>query len=99
MTTKTENQSRKSNLRNFTEFCSCSCRQLLAQLDRTKAAVLNEFQQAFASDEHILKLAVNEAEALAWQSGYPQLVFADLAAEKAQALVLWNQRQKTLARA
>jgi hypothetical protein len=61
--------------------------------------VLNEFQQAFASDEHILKLAVNEAEALAWQSGYPQLVFADLAAEKAQALVLWNQRQKTLARA
>ena len=99
MTSTNETESVKSNLRNFAEFCSSSCRKIVAQLNRTKNEVVHEFQEAFGIDEHMLQLAVNEAEALAWQSGYPQLVFADLAAEKAQAVVLWNQRQSALARA
>ncbi len=98
MKTNTETKSVKSNLRNFTDFCTASCRKLADQVNRTKAAVLREFQEAFGIDQHLLRLAVNEAEAMAWETGYPQLVFADLAAEKAQAVVLWNQRQKSLAR-
>jgi len=98
MTTNTETKSVKSNLRNFTDFCSASCRKLVEQVNRTKSAVLHEFQEAFGIDEHLLQLAMNEAEAIAWQTGYPQLVFADLAAEKVRSVVLWNQRQKALAR-
>jgi hypothetical protein len=99
MTSKTETKSIKSNLRTFTDFCAGACRRLVEQLSETKNSLLNEFQEAFGIDEHLLRLAMNEAEALAWQTGYPQLVFADLAAEKAQSMVLWNQRQKELTRA
>jgi hypothetical protein len=38
-------------------------------------------------------LALNEAEALAWETEYPYLVFPTLAAEKAQAVAKWQVRQ------
>jgi hypothetical protein len=40
---------------------------------------------------------VSEAEALAFQTRFPQLVFADLAAEKIQRAALWTKRQNVLA--
>ena len=73
-----------------------SCRKLLAQIERTKAAILREFGASLEAHEHLLRLALNEAEALAWQSGVPQLVFPTLAREKAQAVVIWNARQQSL---
>ncbi|MGV3773926.1 MAG: hypothetical protein ACO1QB_13570 [Verrucomicrobiales bacterium] len=46
--------------------------------------------------KHMLHLALNEAEALAWDSGFPQLTLALLAEEKATALLHWNLRQEFL---
>jgi hypothetical protein len=46
----------------------------------------------------VLKLALNEAEALAWQTDFPHLFFPALAMEKAQATVAWHQRQRAVRR-
>jgi hypothetical protein len=39
---------------------------------------------------------VNEAEALAWQTPYPHLLFPSLAAEKVQAVAAWQTRQQSV---
>jgi hypothetical protein len=46
--------------------------------------------------EQLVRLALNEAEALARQTWYPHLVFPDLAAEKIQAVAAWENRQRRL---
>ena len=79
-----------------TAACLASCRKLLGQIARVKATVLGEFRQAVRSHEHLLELALNEAEAVAWQTEYPDLVFPALAAEKARAVAVWQRRQERL---
>ncbi|HMJ91349.1 MAG TPA: hypothetical protein VK530_16120 [Candidatus Acidoferrum sp.] len=56
---------------------------------------------AALAGEHlnVLRLAVNEAEAIAWSTGLPQLVFPVLAVEKAQAALAWHRRQRAVRRA
>jgi len=51
-----------------------------------------------ATDRHLTHLALNEAEAIAWQTGFPQLVFPSLAEEKVAALTKWSRRQRWLRR-
>ena len=65
-------------------------------IQRAKAAVL--FENVNQAGEHgrLLRLILNEAEALAWQTEFPHLVFPELAREKAQAAVLWHRRQRSL---
>lgn len=46
--------------------------------------------------KRLLKLAVNEAEALACQTGVPELVLLTLAEEKVQATRRWLARQSAL---
>jgi len=46
-----------------------------------------------AGPERMLQLALNEAEAVAWQTDYPHLLFPELAMEKVQAVASWNHRQ------
>jgi hypothetical protein len=75
------------------EFCVASCRKLAQQIQQMKTRILGEFRKSFGSNERLLQLALNEAEALAWQTGYPQLVFPELAHEKAQAVTSWKARQ------
>lgn len=71
------------------------CRKLLAQMERTKNAIVSEFRGVLGAHEQVLRLALNEAEALAWESGYPNLVFPTLAEEKAQAVAAWHRRQES----
>lgn len=78
----------------FTRVCLDSCQKLLAQIRRTKDAILDEFRETRETHEHLLELALSEAEAMAWQTGYPQLVFPTLAREKAEAVVAWESRQQ-----
>lgn len=56
--------------------------------------------QALARNEtpyaRLIRLALNEAEALAWQSGVPGLVFVSLAEEKVRKVEHWAQRQQLL---
>jgi len=76
--------------------CIASCRKLLAQIEKARAQVVAEFRDRVDGHQHLLDLAVNEAEALAWQTGFPQLFFPILATEKARAVTGWHLRQQSL---
>ena len=73
--------------------CLASCKKILAQVRAARANIFAESRAALKGQERILKLALNEAEALAWQTVYPHLLFPALAAEKIQAVARWNQHQ------
>ena len=83
-----------ANGRRFVGACLASCQKLVAQLQTAKDAILAEFQETRAAQSHLLELALNEAEALAWETGYPHLFFPTLAHEKALAVSAWNSRQQ-----
>lgn len=78
---------------------AASCQKVLAQIASAKEDILTESRQATKAPERLVRLAVNEAEALAWQTAYPQLVFPALATEKVQAVVAWNAAQASVRRA
>jgi hypothetical protein len=82
----------------FTARCLASCRKILEQLASVKEQVVDQFRDQVEEHQHLLRLAVNEAEALAWQTEYPELLFADLATEKAHAVANWHTRQQRLLR-
>jgi hypothetical protein len=98
MKTTIEAKDQPSTQLNFTQRCMDSCRKLLAQLENVKAQVVAEFRDRLDDNQHVLELAVNEAEALAWQTDYPELLFPTLATEKASAVTGWHLRQQSLRR-
>jgi len=55
-----------------------------------------EFPSLRQRQPRLLRQALNEAEAIAWQTGFPQLVFPSLALEKASAIATWENRQRTM---
>ena len=63
-----------------------------------KNAVLADYALRAGEHARLLRLVLNEAEGLAWQTEFPQLVFLALAVEKAEAAVAWHQRQTALRR-
>ena len=77
----------------FTKRCLTACRKLL---DHAKAVIIDEFRDSLRRNEHLLELAINEADALAWQTEFPALFFPTLAMEKASALATWQQHQQWL---
>ena len=79
--------------------CLTSCRKLVEQLEKTKEAILTQFREKLKAHEHLLRLALNEAEAIAWETEFPHLVFPMLAMEKAQAVAAWHARQRSMRRA
>jgi hypothetical protein len=81
---------------NIAKACLNSCQKMLRQIQAVKEVVLNQFRDILAGHEQALRLALNEAEALAFQTPYPELVFADLAEEKARALAAWSEHQRVV---
>lgn len=81
----------------FGSACLGSCKQILAQIRNVKENLLAETRDTFQAHEQLVQLALNEAEPLAYQTLYPQLVFADLATEKIQQAANWSRRQRLLA--
>jgi hypothetical protein len=75
---------------------SNACQKVLAQISQRKNALLAQFQDLVAEHQQVLRLALNEAEALAWQTRYPHLVFQDLAEEKAQSVLNWVAHQRAV---
>lgn len=73
-----------------------TCKAVLAQINHVKQAILTEARDTLEAPEQLLRLAVSEAEALAFQTRYPQLVFADLAEENIQRTAAWTERQNLL---
>lgn len=76
--------------------CRGSYQKLAAQIQRVREHLRRELRGTMEVPERLVRLALNEAEALAWQTQYPHLVFPTLATEKIQAAGAWNSRQKIL---
>lgn len=66
------------------------------QVARVREGLFAEWREMLATQERVLRLALNEAEALAWQTEMPHLVFPALAEEKVRALARWNVRQRSM---
>ncbi len=62
----------------------------------TRQAVLQDYAAELPQRGPLLRLALNEAEALAWQTEFPHLFFPELAAEKARAVAAWARKQCAL---
>ena len=73
-----------------------SRRSIQSAIANVKQNVLAEFAEHTGEHTNILRLALTEAEAIAWQTDHPQLFFPTLAAEKAQAALTWHRRQRAL---
>ena len=86
MQTKLDSGEINGDRSQFRAACHGACQKVLAQLQAAKSAILAEVQAALKVPETRLRLAVYEAEALAWQTLYPQLTFPVLAMEKIQAV-------------
>jgi len=80
----------------FGRACLGCWRKVLEQMARARETLRAEARQALRGRDRLLRLALNEAEALAWQTLYPHLVFPALAAEKIQGLASWNRHQHLL---
>jgi len=83
---------------NLGRACLNGCKQILAQIRNAREVILTEARKTLKVQEQLLRLAVNEAEALAWQTLYPQLVFPNLAVEKLRGVAAWNNHQRSLIR-
>ena len=95
----TSTVSRNSSSENgFTNFCLNYCRKLLSEIQEARVSLLRQFQMAFRGQEQLLRLALNEAEALAFLTDYPHLVFPTLAMEKVQGAAAWKNRQQQIVR-
>ena len=82
----------------FTSFCVNYCRKLLTEIQKAKQDLVSQFRNAFAGQEQLLRLALNEAEALAFLTDYPHLVFPTLAMEKVQGAADWRTHQREIGR-
>ena len=80
----------------FSKLCLRSCRKILAEIRKAKDAIFAEARGTLDTHERMLQLALNEAEALAWQTEYPHLVFPALAAEKVHTVADWNRHQRSV---
>ena len=80
----------------FGKACLASCQKVLAQIRKARETLFEEARGALKSQEQLLRLALNEAEALAWETRYPHLVFPTLAAEKIQAVAAWDAHQRSV---
>ena len=80
----------------FRNACRPSCRKIRTQIAGVKEAIFAESSRAFPAPERLVRLALNEAEAAAWQTKYPHLIFPTLATEKVRAVTAWNARQQSV---
>ena len=80
----------------FRNKCRVSCRKIRVQIARVKEAIFAEYSRAFSVPDRLVRLALNEAEAAAWQTRYPHLFFHALATEKVRAAAAWNAHQQSV---
>jgi len=78
--------------------CQELCAKFVEQIGQAKNNLVAEFQGAFAMQQQLLQLAIVEADALAWQTDYPHLLFPSLATEKIERAAQWRTRQHFLMR-
>lgn len=93
----TVNTNKKLNVEStIADRCVQSCKELLTRIEHAKDRILNEFHVTLEPHHKVFQLALNEAEALAWQTAYPHLLFPSLAMEKIQTVTEWQARQHSV---
>lgn len=98
-TNQIKQEANKSGLvAGFKQACLKSCDKVIARIKEAKAAILTEAQGRAQASDLMLRLAVAEAEAIAWQTGVPHLIFPTLAMERVQAVSKWSYRQQSVRR-
>ncbi len=63
-------------------------------IETARERLAHEWQPRFSLSDRSLHLALGEAEALAWQTAFPHLVFPELAREKINKAIAWQRRQE-----
>ncbi len=81
---------------NLKKACAACYQRITAGIKAAKESIFVESAKRVQGDERLLRLALNEAEATAFQTLYPHLVFPTLAMENVQAVVDWHQHQRNL---
>ena len=76
-----------------------TCKSAFNRLQAIKTILLREFRLKVNNRERMLRLALQEAEALAHETGFPLLTFPLLAREKLEAVAVWSQREQAMRRA
>jgi len=71
-----------------------SSEKLIVGIEQAKRDLATEHK--FELPERLFRVALNEAEALAWETEYPQLVFPALAEEKIEAISAWYDHGESL---
>ena len=71
-------------------------RAALQLVRQAKKVLFEQLKAGSPIPAHLLHLALTEAEALAWQTPIPHLVFPVLAVEKAQTAIQWHVRQRRM---
>jgi hypothetical protein len=92
----TTNENTDNAKQNFANRCLQSCKVFLAEIEQAKKMIANDFNETLDTHGNLFRLALNEAEALAWQTDYPHLVYPTLAMERVQAVVAWRRRQQSV---
>jgi hypothetical protein len=67
-----------------------------AQIRHLRRTISETHRAGRKGASRLFQLALNEAEALAWQTGFPHLVFPVLAEEKIAELKRWESRQQSV---
>lgn len=75
-----------------------SSAQFRVRIRAYRNGVRQKFSNQDAAQRKLIDLTLNEAEALAWQTPFPHLVFPTLAEEMAEGLAKWRARQEALRR-
>ena len=57
------------------------CNRLVIALDDLKARLQAHYENRFPGEEHLVRKAIEEAEALAWRTQFPHLFLPDLVEE------------------
>lgn len=86
----------QTKINRFASRCAASCQKLLSQLARVRQTIQTEVRETLQVNDRLLRLALNEAEALAWQTDYPHLLFPSLAQERALAVATWTNHQRRI---
>jgi hypothetical protein len=73
-----------------------SSQKLIVGIERAKRELAVQFVGHPELPQRLFQVALNEAEALAWETEYPQLVFPTLAEEKIAAISSWYDHGGTL---
>jgi hypothetical protein len=73
-----------------------SGRKLIVGIEKARQELATQHANQSELPQRLFQVALNEAEALAWETEYPQLIFPTLAEEKIAAMSSWYGHGGTL---